>query len=403
MNKFINESKRHFTLDVTLIVLLFALFGISLVAIHLAAPLMNQDGGVNLVIKQISWIVVGLGVVAFLLKIGVDRIFTAVDIAYWILMVCLVGLVIARVLSSRFGIHIPFAAEINGTHAWYSIPGIGSFQPSEFMKIVLVIKTANTIHEHNTLKTEYSFKSDFELIFKMIKYVLPPFILIFLQPDTGVPIVILVSLATMFFLSGVRREWFIVIVGLALGLLLGIVWLYYNNQELLNTILGGGATHYRLTRFYGWLDYEKYPQTYGYQLFQALLSLGTAGLTGHPLGSVIAQFPEPQTDFIFAVISQNFGFLGASLVVILSFAFDIKLVVNTLRSNLSKERYMMMGIIGMIVFQDLQNIGMILGILPITGITLPFISYGGSSLVSYMIPIAVALHMYSETVNLHKH
>ncbi|MDE8209563.1 FtsW/RodA/SpoVE family cell cycle protein, partial [Erysipelothrix rhusiopathiae] len=73
------------------------------------------------------------------------------------------------------------------------------------------------------------------------------------------------------------------------------------------------------------------------------------------------------------------------------------------RSNLSKERYMMMGIIGMIVFQDLQNIGMILGILPITGITLPFISYGGSSLVSYMIPIAVALHMYSETVNLHKH
>ncbi|WP_331836534.1 FtsW/RodA/SpoVE family cell cycle protein [Erysipelothrix piscisicarius] len=209
MNKFINESKRHFTLDVTLIVLLFALFGISLVAIHLAAPLMNQDGGVNLVIKQISWIVVGLGVVAFLLKIGVDRIFTAVDIAYWILMVCLLGLVIARVLSSRFGIHIPFAAEINGTHAWYSIPGIGSFQPSEFMKIVLVIKTANTIHEHNTLKTEYSFKSDFELIYKMIKYVLPPFILIFLQPDTGVPIVILVSLATMFFLSGVRREWII--------------------------------------------------------------------------------------------------------------------------------------------------------------------------------------------------
>lgn len=119
--------------------------------------------------------------------------------------------------------------------------------------------------------------------------------------------------------------------------------------------------------------------------------------------NAIAHFPEPQTDFIFAVIAQNHGFIGASAVILLVFSLPIKLILITLKSNLNLERYMMMGIIGMIVFQDFQNIAMIMGILPITGITLPFLSYGGSSLVSYMIPIAVAIHMYSETQNSHSH
>ena len=283
------------------------------------------------------------------------------------------------------------------------IPGIGSFQPSEFMKIVLVIKAANVIHQHNTDKEGYTFQSDFQLFFKIAKFALPPFILIFLQPDTGVPIVILFSLATMFILSGVRREWFIIIATLSIGALLGIVFLYYNYPDVLNTLLGGGSTSYRLDRFYGWLDYEKYAMGHGYQLFQSMISYGTAGINGHPLGTMIAHYPEAQTDFIFAVISQNFGFIGGSITIALSFLFDIKLVSITKHSDLPRERYMMMGIIGMIFFQHLENIGMIMAVLPITGITLPFISYGGSSLLSYMIPLAVAFHMYSETQNRHRH
>ncbi|QIK69095.1 FtsW/RodA/SpoVE family cell cycle protein [Erysipelothrix sp. HDW6C] len=401
MNNFINESKRHFTLDKFLLLILLAFGVISIVAIYLSAPLLNQGVAEarSLVQKQIMWYIIGFILVAFLLKIGVDRMFTVIDVAYWILMVFLFGLVLAhyRVINFRF------MEAINGTNAWYQIPGIGSFQPSEFMKIVLIIKAANTINTHNINKKATTFRSDFELIFKMAKFAIPPLILIILQPDTGVPIVILFSLATMFIISGVRREWFIIIGTLAVSLLLGIVFLYRTNPELLNSMLGGGKTSYRLDRFYGWLDYEKYAMSHGYQLFQALTSIGTAGMTGHPLGTLVAIYPEAQTDFIFAVISQNFGFIGAASVVALVFIFDIKLISNTIRSDLPRERYMMMGIIGMIVFQHLENIGMILAVLPITGITLPFISYGGSSLMSYMIPIAVAFHMYSETQNRHRH
>lgn len=400
MNKFINESKKDFTLDKVLVGMLLTLGTISLVAILLAKPLMSSNVGYALILRQLMWFIIGAGLIVFLLKFGIDRIFTLANIFYWILMVMLFFLA----LQAKEFIDISFMRPVNGTAAWFQIPFLGSFQPSEFMKIVLVIISANIIHDHNKEKTEYTFASDVALLLKMAKWVLPPLILIVLQPDTGIPIVIIVSLAVMFFISGVRREWFFILVPLALGLLFTIIFLYYNNQELLIRILGGSTgDSYRLKRFYGWLDFEKFPRTDGFQLYTSLLSVGTAGWTGHPLMSLVTQIPEPQTDFIFAVISQNFGFLGGSAVIILVFSVNIKLILITLKSNLHKERYMMMGVIGMLVFQNFQNIAMITGLLPITGITLPFLSYGGSSLLSYMIPIAVALHMHSETQNMHKH
>ena len=100
-------------------------------------------------------------------------------------------------------------------------------------------------------------------------------------------------------------------------LFFGIIFLYYNNPILLNKIFGGNAQSYRLNRFYGWLDYEKYSNDHGHHLYNAISSLGTAGWTGHDLKTVILQYPESQTDFIFAVLAQNFGFIGASFVIIL--------------------------------------------------------------------------------------
>ena len=100
---------------------------------------------------------------------------------------------------------------------------------------------------------------------------------------------------------------------------------------------------------------------------------------------VLIRFPEPQTDFIFSVIGQNFGFLGTTSVVALLTAFDLKLISIASRHDQPRERYMVAGMIGMLLFQQLVNMGMITGLFPITGITLPFISYGGSSMLSYMI------------------
>lgn len=400
MNKFINESKRYFTIDKVLLGILLVLGGFSIAGIYASAPL--QNGGtataMSYVKQQLFWFAVGTGVIVFLIKFGIDRLFTIVDYIYIILMVALVGLLLAKYQI----INTSFIPEIKGIYGWYVFP-FGSFQPSEFMKICLVIMAANTITKHNAEKTEQSFKSDFHLFLKIAKFALPPFILIILQPDTGIPIVILISLAVMFMLSGVRREWAIIIGVIAIGSLLGIVFLYDNHPDILNKMLGGGATSYRLDRFYGWLDYEKYSQTHGYQLFRALISFGTAGVSGHPMGELVASFPEAQTDFIFAVISTYYGFFGGVGVILASIALDIRIIYITIKSDLQRERYMMMGVLGMIVFQQIENIGMIMALLPITGITLPFVSYGGSSIVSYMIALAVMFHMHSETVNRHRH
>lgn len=401
MNKFITQSKRALTLDKALIAILLTLLLLSCTAIYLSAPLLNGglDAAKDLVSKQFFWYVVGFGIIAILLWFGVERLFTLSYIFYWILMVLLLGL-----LLSRYGIlSTSLMVEVNGTFAWYMIPGVGSLQPSEFMKIILAIITANIIHEHNSEKRDTSWASDFKLFFKIAKYALPPVILILLQPDTGVPIVIIISLAIMFIVSGVRREWAFIVVFGALFALGSIVFLYYNFPNILNALLGGGSTGYRLDRFYGWLDYEKYAGSHGYQLIRGLISIGTAGLTGNELGINVIQFPEAQTDFIFAVISQNFGFIGATFTILLCVALDFKLISNIINSDLPRERYMMIGIVGMLLFQQIENMGMILALLPITGITLPFISYGGSSIASYMIPLAVSFSQHSETQNRHKH
>ena len=396
MNKFINESKRHFTPDYTLLTILLLLASISVISIYLAGPLIDAADSFNLVVRQVVWFGIGIATVAVLLKIGSDRLFSASYILYWILMIFMLLLVLAR-----FGIvNSSLMPQINGAHAWFQFPFIGSFQPSEFMKIILVIISADIIDQHNREKIDSSFSSDVSLIVKIAFYALPALILNILQPDSGIPIIIIISLAVMFFLSGVRKEWIIIILSVGLLLFFGIIYLYFNHLEFLNQLMGEG---YRLDRFDGWLDFEQYADTQGFQLYQSLLSVGTAGLTGHPMMTVISRIPEAQTDFIFAVISQNFGFIGGVVVIIVSFALNIKLILITLKSNLSKERYLMMGIVGMLMFQHFQNIGMILGLLPITGITLPFISYGGSSLISYMIPISVALFMSSETENAHRH
>lgn len=395
----INESKRKFYLDYVLVGIILVSAVVGLIGIYLAAAFSDFDTTTHDITRQVMWFAISFIFMFILLKFGTDRIFSAAYIAYGILMV----LLFIQVLARYHIINTDLIPRINGAYAWYVIPGVGSFQPSEFMKIMIIFISANIIHEHNKEKDDHSFSSDFSLAFKLFRLVLPPLVLIVLQPDTGIPIIILISVAFMFFLSGVRSEWFIIIFSVAFVLFFGIIFLYYNNPALLNRMFGGNAQSYRLNRFYGWLDFEKYADSHGHHLFNAIASIGTAGLKGHGLGQVILQIPEAHTDFIFAVLAQNFGFLGATGVVILSFSLDMRLAWIAFNSDLDRERYLLVGAIAMLFFQHTENIGMVLGVLPITGITLPFFSYGGSSILSYMLPLSVAFYMYSEITQARKH
>ena len=227
----------------------------------------------------------------------------------------------------------------------------------------------------------------------LMKVVLLPALLVYLQNDTGVVLIILMGVLFVLFSSGLRDQWFIVGIIIVICIVALGAYLFIFQPDIFAKIMSG----HKLARFYGWLDPEGTIQKEGYQLFYSLLSYGTAGFFGHGFQSVIKLFPEAQTDFIFAVILTDYGFLGGLLTLALIGTLDYVILKIGFDSSLRRDKYFTMGIFGMLIFQQVWNIAMILGLLPITGITLPFISYGGSSLLSYMIAIGMFINIDEHT------
>lgn len=387
----LNESSRRFKIDWMLVTLILSLALISIIALYGAIPLTPSNvNGLDFLIKQVIWYVLGFLTLAFLIYMGVDRLFSMSIIFYWIL-VFLLGLLIIDSF-----INLPLIAPINGARAWIIIPGVGTLQPSEFMKIILIIRASDIIHQHQQYRLKMSYWDDIVLFLKIGKILALPLVLIVLQPDTGIPLVIVISLIVMLSMSAIKPQW-IVVGGIgAVALFGGVIYLFETNPQLLGQLVGGG---YRLTRFYGWLRPEQYILTWGAQLYTALMAVGSAGVTGHGAATIAISFAEPQNDFIFAVIAKNYGLIGVGITILVSLLFNLKLILVALRFDGLKEKYMVAGLLGMLFFQQIQNMGMVVGLFPITGITLPLISAGGSSLLSYMIPLAVIFHMSSEAKN----
>jgi rod shape determining protein RodA len=387
-SKLKRPNKIKFHPDYTLILLLSVLSALSLLAIYGALPLLpTWKSGYDLIIKQVIWILISIGLLVILINLGVDRLFTGIKVAYWVLMGLLMIL-----LVDKFLIDLPLIAPVNGTTAWFIIPGLGTIQPSEFMKMVLLILSANLIHEHNENKLESSYKDDIKLFISIAKYALPALILIVAQPDTGIPIVITIGILVMLAISGIRKEW---IIGTAVFLFVFVslgLYLFLNFEDVLINVVGAS---YRLNRLYGWLRTEQYISSYGLQLYQSLLAVGSSGLFGHGLQSLVINMIEPQNDFIFAVFAQDYGFVGASFLLLIQLLLDLKIISIAMTYKKRREKYLIAGVIGMLLFQQFQNMGMIIGLMPITGITLPFVSAGGSSLLSYVPALAVLFAMSS--------
>jgi rod shape determining protein RodA len=284
-----------------------------------------------------------------------------------------------------------FATPINSSKCWFSIPGIGTIQPSEFMKIILIITLSTVIKKFNDEHTNPTVMDEFKFLIKVMIIVFIPSILTFLQPDTGVVLIYLLITAIMLFISGIRYRWFIMVIiflAILISLILGI---YFINTDLFIKIFGT-SFFLRVDRLLSWSSSS------GYQLENGIASIGSGGLIGMGINNTPIYFPEPQTDFIFAVYANNFGFIGVIVLLSLITIFDINLILLAKKNNRLTNKYVIAGIIGMLLYQQLQNIGMTFGLMPITGITLPFISYGGSSLLSYMIMIGIICNISNETL-----
>ena len=289
-----------------------------------------------------------------------------------------------------------FAPEINSSKCWFVIPKVGSIQPSEFMKIFLMLTLATMIHDFRASYDAPTITEEFIFILKTLIVVLIPSVLTFLQPDTGCVIIYLIIYASMMFASGIRARWFL-IAFLLVAVIASIVFgTYFLNEKLFIKMFGSNL-YYRFDRIFNWSSGS------GLQLENAMAAIGSAGMFGHGFNKTPIYFPEAGTDFIFAVFASNFGLFGCFLLISLLVFLDTKIILYAQRKITDTDRYILIGIASMLVFQQIQNIGMTVGLLPITGITLPFISYGGSSLLSYMIIVGILINISMEKPRKYKY
>lgn len=373
----VKNMKKKYILDPYLILFLTVFFIISVATIYSAQTIL-KDEYQSLAIKQIFWYIAGIFTIYIITKIKNDSILKIT----WILYI--IGNVFLLLL-------LFFGTNINNAKCWFTIKGIGTIQPSEFMKIILIITIAKMINNFHQKYINPTVKEEFVFLIKVGATVLIPSILTFLEPDTGVVLIYLLITFVMLFISGIRYRWFIIFFLILIVSVGSILLIYFLNSDLFIKIFGT-SFFLRVDRLLDWNNKS------GFQLNNGLLAIGSAGFFGHGFRNTPIYFPEAQTDFIFAVFASNFGLFGSLILLSLIALFDIRISLIAMRSNTNINKYIIGGILGMLIYQQLQNIGMTFGLMPITGITLPFISYGGSSLISYMIMIGIVFNISRENI-----
>ena len=365
-----------------ILVPLFLMAIISIITIYSALTYTSKSLG-NLALKQSIWYGIGSILVLVMLRIKNSFLYRNSLFLYILGNVLLILLLL-------------FGTPINNSKCWFTIPGVGSIQPSEFMKIFVMLILAKMIHDFRSDYKNPTILQEFIFILKTLVVVLIPSILTFLQPDTGAVIIYLVIYFVMMFASGIRIRWFMLAFLLIGGLLGAILGIYFLKEELFIDLFGT-SIFYRLDRLFDWKNGS------GLQLENALASIGSAGLLGHGFNKTPLYFPESSTDFIFAVFASNFGLVGVLVLLGIIIYFDLNVIRLARRKIDDTDKYILAGIVGMLLFQQIQNIGMTVGLLPITGITLPFISYGGSSLLSYMLLVGILLNISMEKARVYKY
>lgn len=354
------------------------LFGIiSVITIYCTKDLLDYEFQYYWV-KQIIWYTVGFGLAYTMMFFGNKFLYNN---AWWFYIFGVLSLVLV----------LFFGITRNNATCWFSIPYIGTIQPSEFMKVFLIIILSRLIHNYNEEYLNPTIKEEFIFLIKVFILVMIPAVLTFIEPDTGAVIIYLIITFVMLFIGGIRKRWFILFF-LILGIILGSgALIYIYNQDLFIKVFGT-SMFYRIDRLTNWSNSS------GMQLTNSLIAIGSAGIFGHGFNSTPIYFPEMQTDFIFAVFASNFGLLGAVLLIVLIVFFDINLINTVSKTTDFTDKYAIGGIIAVLLFQQIQNIGMTIGLLPIMGITLPFISYGGSSLLSYMLLVGMIFNVSNESL-----
>lgn len=353
---------RKINITLCIAVILISLFG--LLMIYSSSYIWAEykfDDAFKYVKNQGLFLIIGLILMFLISKVNFENYY---KYSNKIFLICFILLILV----------LFFGTERNGSKSWF---GIGSFgvQPSEFMKLAMVIFTSKYLY--NNRKDLGNIKKG---VIPILALTLVIFGLIMLQPDFGTGLILVMGVIGLLFVGGVNIKFFLKIGMLGVG---GIVALIM-------------AAPYRLKRILSFLNPWEDPLGSGFQIIQSLYAIGPGGLFGFGLGGSRQKhfyLPEPQTDFIFSIISEEFGFMGVLIVstlFIIIIATAIKIALNC--QNLFG-KYLAFGIIFELAFQALLNLMVVVGLIPVTGVTLPFLSYGGSSLLITLVSIGIILNI----------
>jgi rod shape determining protein RodA len=349
--------------DWFILLLALAICIVGIVEIHSATQF--QKGGkfyLQPMYKQIYWIVLGLMLLVLVASIDYHTIGDNVPYIY---VLAILALLAVLVIGQR----------VSGSKSWITL-GAFKIQPSEFVKIAIVLTLARYLGE---MRTEYLGGRD---IIKASILMGIPFGLVMLQPDLGSAVTLMPILAMGLFLGGLRSKWIITSV-ILFTLVLGLGW--YNLKD------------YQKDRIYTFLNPENDPLGRGYHAIQSKIAVGSGGLFGKGVNkgsqTELGFLPERQTDFIFSVIGEELGFVGTLGVLTCYFLIIMRSVhiAQTARDKLGI--YIAMGAVSIILFHIFVNIGMVVGIMPITGIPLPLLSYGGSSILSTFVLLGLIINV----------
>ena len=262
----------------------------------------------------------------------------------------------------------------NGSRSWFGIGPLG-IQPSEAAKISLIIFTSKYL----SLNEKY-ISSFFKGVIPILLIVGIFFALIMLQPDLGTGLILFLSIISILYISGVSMKFFIG------GGIIGVI----------GVIILIIIAPYRMDRITSFINPWKDPLGTGFQMIQSLYAIGPGGLLGLGLGNSIQKhfyLTEPQTDFIFSIISEELGVMGSIIVVSLFIIIFYRGIKISLNSKDIFSKYLSFGIMFQLIFQTIMNLSVVVGLIPVTGVTLPFLSYGGSSLLVSMASIGIILNI----------
>lgn len=360
-------------LDWGMLLILLALMVVSFFVVRSATSI--TPGYENYDIKVL--IFYGIG---FAVAIAVSLIDYRVFLKSWLFLYGL-GIVLLVVVYLT-------AKEINGARAWFELPGGLQFQPAEMEKIILIITVAFLMgrRQGDPLRVRHDL-----LLIGAITFV--PFALVMIQPDLGNAIIYLVILLGMLWIGNVRYTHVLIGLTIVIGALMLFVYLFNTyNTEIYDYLNERGKKHWH-ERINGYINPDEASANEVYQAEKAKIAISSGGLTGDGYLQGDSKnrgfIPYPYSDAIFAVIGEEFGFQGAAVVLMLYFLLIYRMIIIAFQCFDLRGSFIIVGIISMYVFQVFQNIGMMIGLMPITGITLPFISYGGTSLLLNMICIGI--------------